>query len=178
MRTDEFTEGIKKVEQKYGYKFKVYRAFDETIVMLLKNEEPNRVLCRIDEYGSFEYMNYLPVFEDKDLKEIDAIRKLDSLFRKYCDTSINKRTPLEKVKRYHLRHKWMGGDHEYLSLLIDYDIDKPTMEYYIYSIFAAHGLKNDLDISTCNAFTIEEIEKIKKKFNTELKEYEMVEADH
>lgn len=69
----------------------------------------------------------------------------------------------EEEKKFYLRHRWMGNSWwKYLNQLDDG------------SYFIREG---DLVPSLKNTFSLKEIEEIKKKFNTELKDFELVEVE-
>ena len=69
----------------------------------------------------------------------------------------------EEEKKFWLKHKWMGNIWwKYLNQLDDG------------SYFIREG---DLVSSLKNTFTLKEIEEIKKKFNTDLADFELVEVE-
>lgn len=93
---------------------------------------------------------------------LDQTRKirLFDLIIEYARTPIEDR---EEEKKFYLRHRWMGNSWwKYLNQLDDG------------SYFIREG---DLVPSLKNTFSLKEIEEIKKKFNTELKDFELVEVE-
>lgn len=112
------------------------------------------IVAMIDEermYGIYLYNKFydLPAESQKELYEI---------FYKYAKTP-----PGERANRYYLRHKWLGeDDSNYLNLVNNYAFEICT--------------KKEID-KYKTQFTAEEIKAIKKKYNTDLKEFEIVEVE-
>lgn len=80
---------------------------------------------------------------------------------KFAETPIEER---EEEKKFYLRHKWMAYENENnLTLCF------PTGKYYL-----SHSTENNGYKTT---FTLKEIEEIKKEFDTDLKDFELVEVE-
>ncbi len=72
----------------------------------------------------------------------------------------------EREKKFYLKHRYLrstGGNILYFSIYIEYDFSILT--------YRRHSSE------TKQQFTLEEIEEIKKKFNTDLKDFELVEVE-
>ena len=96
----------------------------------------------------------------KNLLAEDEREKVYRLLTKLAETDLEDR---EEEQKYYLRHKWIGGDYtNYLNLAID-------------KKFEIESKASDLNFKT--QFTLEEINKIKEKFNTNLEDFEMVEVE-
>lgn len=92
---------------------------------------------------------------DKDVQE-----KLFDLLIEYARTPIEER---EEEKKFYLRYKWINADYNYLNY--DHRLN-------------VYGLDRILNYNwTKNRFTLEEIEEIKKKFDTDLSDFEIVEVE-
>lgn len=118
-----------------------------------------------DDRVAFAYIDYEGVWEceEIELEKLEAYRRhaLIDGFIEYAQTPARERWTPEK---YYLKHKWIlknyGG---YLS------IRKETGEVFL--------LGSNWDDNVYQmTFTKEEIEKIKRKYDTDLKEFEMIEA--
>lgn len=83
---------------------------------------------------------------------------------KFAETPIDER---EEEKKYYLRHRWIEADglHWYLSR----SEDGRSYEYSLKD-FKFEGNKD-------KEFTLSEIEEIKKQFNTDLSDFELVEVE-
>lgn len=92
--------------------------------------------------------------DDKDLNMIKAAVE-------FAETPIKER---EEEKKFYLKHRWMAYENEnYLTLCF------PTGKYYL-----SHSTENNGYKTT---FTLKEIEEIKKKFDTDLADFELVEVE-
>lgn len=90
----------------------------------------------------------------------DEKEKIYVLLTKLAETDLEDR---EEEKKYYLRHKWISdGGCQYLNL----NTDKNKYDISSKSNFAEFKTQ----------FTLEEINKIKEKFNTDLSDFEMVEV--
>lgn len=99
------------------------------------------------------FRDYLP----EELQE-----KTFNLLVEYARTPIEER---EEPKKYYLKHKWLtnnGGSYNCLNFYADEN------QYLIESGTTMCGFKTK--------FTLEEIEELKKKLNTDLKDFEIVEV--
>lgn len=112
-----------------------------------------RTVAMIDEekmYGIYLYNTFY------DLPE-ESQKELNEIFYKYAKTPLGERTD-----RYYLKHKWIGEDGaNYLNLY------KGDFEIYSQIEHADYQTK----------FTKAEVEEIKKRFNTDLKEFEIIEVE-
>lgn len=92
--------------------------------------------------------------DSKDLKMLKASIE-------FAETSIEDR---EEEKKFYLRHRWLEcNEADYLNFEI-------SGNYY--------GLNSKRDVSWAKTkFTLKEIEKIKAKFDTDLKDFELVEVE-
>ena len=96
--------------------------------------------------------------EFMDLNEGDKGLLFD-LIVEYISTPIEER---EEEKKYYLRHKWVSTE-SYVNYLI-------KIKSYV--------LSNDYqDESVQTRFSMNEIEEIKEKFNTDLSDFEMIEVE-
>ena len=90
----------------------------------------------------------------------DEREKIYVLLTKLAETDLEDR---EEEKKYYLKHKWISySGRQYLNLNTDknkYDINSKS---------------NSAEFKT--QFTLEEINKIKEKFNTDLSDFEIVEV--
>lgn len=86
-------------------------------------------------------------------------KELFDLISEYVKTPIDER---EEPKKYYLRHKWVSTE-TYVNYLI-------KIKSYV--------LSNDYqDESVQTRFSMNEIEEIKEKFNTDLSDFEMIEVE-
>ena len=93
--------------------------------------------------------------------ELTHKEELFDLIIKYAKTPIEER---EEPKKYYLMHKWIQkNDYNYLTI----DLDDTT--YYLDDI-------EGYDWSE-NKFTHEEIDEIKEKYNTDLRDFDIVEVE-
>ncbi len=96
----------------------------------------------------------------KNLLAEDEREKVYELLTKLAETDLEDR---EEEKKYYLRHKWLTSDNgfNYLNLYTDKN------RYIIETNGSFNSFKTQ--------FTLEEINKIKEKFNTNLEDFEMIE---
>ena len=97
-----------------------------------------------------------------DLKYPLPLKELYKLCFEYASTPIEDR---EEEKKFYLRHRLIQTDGCYMYLQKTSD-DADMMSVRIF------GFKDDYDLK----FTLKEIEEIKKKFDTDLKDFELVEV--
>ena len=79
-------------------------------------------------------------------------------------------TPLEdreEEKKFYLKHRWIVQAGDYKTGFLNYDTTNDIL--YIYSEHHTHFVKTQ--------FTLKEIEEIKKKFDTDLADFELVEVE-
>ena len=97
-----------------------------------------------------------------DLKHPSPLKELYKLCFEYASTPVKDR---EEAKKFYLRHRLIQTDGCYMYLQKTSD-DADMMSVRIF------GFKDDYDLK----FTLKEIEEIKEKFDTDLKDFELVEV--
>lgn len=166
MKTEKLEQKLKQIESEYGVKFSIYKRRDEIRIMLINDSGKTSDVCTIGEYKTYDFKIQYG-FDDL---EDEAKEKLLKLLFLYTSTPPKDRKPIKLEKTYYLEHKWIGKGHfaNYLIFYKPIEEDNPYLEdleqasYIDSSIFQ---------------FTEKQIEQIKQKYNTDLKEFEMVEVE-
>lgn len=81
----------------------------------------------------------------------------------FAETAIDYR---EEEKKFYLRHKWIF-DKDFYMYLRKTSYDDKKMSFGVVNFSRNDGLQ----------FTLKEIEEIKEKYNTDLKDFEMIEVE-
>ena len=147
MKTSEFKFGIKEL----GYD--IEKSADRLYVKSGKNIVAS---VGIDESGivNTDFCKF------DELKNIERVQLLNLLYR-YGITTIEYR---EEPKKYYLKHKWIETeDCNYLNFIVK------DNNYILYS-------QNHNKIYK-TTFTQKEIDEIKKKYNTDLNDFEVIEVE-
>ena len=147
MKTKEF---IKRVEE-LGYKIFKNNIGGNITYFTIFNSEGYK-LAFVRENKLFEISIYSDNIEEK----------LFNLIIEYAKTPVEDRE--EKEKRYYLRHKWISD--ETLTYLY---FDKEYNSYILNLTVGRNSRKKE--------FTEEEIKGLKKTFNTDLKDFEIIEVE-
>jgi len=107
---------------------------------------------------------YVITFYHHEKLLLTNIDKLFDLLIEYAKTPIDKR---EEEKKFYLKHRWLksGGLYMYVK-----HHTKPYGEEYEL-VSCTYGEINDMQ------YTIKEIEEIEEKFDTDLKDFELVEVE-
>ena len=98
-----------------------------------------------------------------DLKDPLPLEELYKLCFEYASTPVKDR---EKEKKFYLRHRYLVQAGDYTTAFLNYDIDNDRL--YVYTKVQTYSVKTQ--------FTINEIEDIKKKLDTDLADFELVEV--
>ena len=93
----------------------------------------------------------------------DLKKQLFDIISKYTSTPIDKR---EEEKMFYLRHRWIF-DKDFYIYLQKASYDDREISLGVINFRGNDGLK----------FTLKEIGEIKKKFNTDLKDFELIEVE-
>ena len=150
MKTKEF---IEKVEE-LGYLIK-----DCYVYWQIRNKE-NSVVAIVDKNVLFKFSTD---FNDWDYILDDDKDKLLSLIVEFARTAIDDR---EKEKKFYLKQRWFKPESIYMNYLNHWT---GTNEYWL-------DYKNETkEVQT--QFTLKDIEEIKKKFDTDLADFELVEVE-
>ena len=99
-----------------------------------------------------------------DLKYPLPLDELYKLCFEYASTPIEDR---EEEKKFYLRHRYLVQAGDYTTAFLNYDINNDRL--YVYTKPQTFSVKTQ--------FTINEIEEIKEKFDTDLKDFELVEVE-
>lgn len=166
MKTEELEQEIKKIENDFGIKFSLYKRRDELRVMLINDSGRTSDVLTISELKSYDFKIQ---YGFNDLED-EVKDKLLKLLYKYISTPPKDRKPIKLEKTYYLEHKWIGKGH-YTNYLIFY---KPIEEDNPYLDSLEEASYSD---DSLFEFTKDQIEQIKQKYNTDLKEFEIVEVE-
>lgn len=152
MKTKEFKNKI----LEFGFYFKAYH---NGRTCIFSDFELNKLVAIVDTEACFSADLDYRSFDDL---EHERKEELFNLIVEYARTPIEER---EEPKKYYLKHKWLtnnGGSYNCLNFYVDEN------KYSIESDSDMYGFKTQ--------FTQAEIDKIKEKFNTDLKDFEIVEV--
>lgn len=149
MKTREVIKEVKRLG------FTVKNDFELRIVIY------NQEMITVAIVYSDRLFNINTAFDAFDMVEKDKKEKLIHLIVEYARTPVEER---KEEKKYYLKHKWLSDSgRRYLNLYID---------------------KNEYEINTDSnlaefktQFTQAEIDEIKRKFNTSLEDFEIVEVE-
>lgn len=138
---------------------------DNGFIVKLSNNKKNELLVYYDAIPmgyilrNFQYhMSITPYY--KILENSLKIKLLDIMYE-YARTPVEER---ENKKKYHLKHRWLDFSKKGYVLGYNSTLD----EYLIVTKFFSKRFKTE--------FTEKEIDEIKKRFNTTLDGFEMVEV--
>lgn len=147
MKTKEF---IKKVEE-LGLRVKnCYKAFE------ISNATNQIAFVEEEKTLAFSTTFYKYYDLDEEIKE-----KLFDLLVEYARTPIEER---EEEKKYYLRHRWLC------------DYTKHSFKF-LNKVNDAYSINDDFETAQVKTeFTQKEIDNIKKTFNTDLSDFEMIEV--
>ena len=151
MKTNELKSLLEKID--YSVKH-----INETIV--IKNEYGN-VIATIEKDITFKFSTQYFAWNDISYNEQKVIL---SYIMGYAATPVDERG---EEKKFYLKHKWItsGGFYMYVT-----HHTKPYGE--VYELLSwRYGEINGMQL------TLKEIEKIKKEFDTDLKDFEMIEVE-
>lgn len=149
MRIDE----LKRIAEENGYEF--YNGYVRIEISRRIGDSDCKNEIVINKYSLNELWISIVDCQDNDLKVIKAAIE-------FAETPIPDR---EEEKKFYLKHRWIFNKDFYMYLQkTSYDEKKMSVR--------------SLDFSDGNdiKFTLKEIEKIKKKFDTDLKDFELVEV--
>lgn len=150
MKTVEFMNEIREL----GLYFKDYR---DMIFIYSDIEQSKTIACIYTDI----YFSIDTVYREFERLEDHRKERLINLIIDYVKTPIEER---KKEKKYYLRHKWLSyNGRQYLNLYINEN------ECLIDTKHSYDNIKTQ--------FTQAQIEDIKKKFNTNLEDFEMVEVE-
>ena len=151
MKTKEF---IRRVE---GLEFEVQNGKEYYIIKDIDGE----VIASINKLITFQICTDFNAWDElcDDLK-----KQLFDIISKYTSTPIDER---EEYKKFYLRHKWIF-DKDFYMYLQKTSYDDKKMSFGVINFRGNDGLQ----------FTLKEIEEIKEKFNTDLKDFELVEVNN
>lgn len=150
MKTKEFIRKIENLgfEIEKGFsEFIITSPFDTWIAVVDRKE-----ICQINNnYSEWGLLN-------------DSFKKeVFNIISEYASTPPDER---KEEKKYYLRHRWIF-DKDFYMYLRKTSYDDKEMRLGIINFCGNDGLQ----------FTLKEIEKIKKNFNTDLKDFEMIEVE-
>lgn len=153
MKIDE----LKRIAKENEYTIKKYDEF-KVYKLVRKVGEYNVVVNSISIDADIRNLLFLNTIycDEKDLNMIKAAIK-------FAETPIDER---EEKKKFYLRHKWIF-DKDFYIYLRKTSYDDKEMSLGVINFRGNDGLQ----------FTLEEIEKIKEKFDTDLKDFELVEVE-
>lgn len=149
MKTNEF---IRRVEE-LGF---VYEKGEEVYYIYNKEGTKYASVCH-DIPNQISNMERVWDFLDKEEQ-----KKLFDLLVEYAKTPIEDR---EEEKKYYLKHRWLENREE--CNYLNFDIN---------GLYYSLNTKPEARLSKTK-FTINEIEEIKEKFNTDLADFELVEVE-
>ena len=150
MRTKEF---IKKVEE---LGFEVW--ISGSTAYVLKDERYTVARVKTKRACAIDFFYLLNERLDKEISE-----KLFDIIVEYAKTPIEDR---EEEKKFYLRHRYLVQAGDYTTAFLNYDINNDRL--YVYTKVQTYSVKTQ--------FTVKEMEEIKEKFDTDLKDFELVEV--
>lgn len=154
MKTKEF---IKKVEELGFYVDKERRIFS---IYGSDDQTDDMPLAFVDRYYPYQINSS---FMELNTLNNTAKKELFKLLTDYASTPIEER---QEDKKFYLRHRWFkctNGDSRYFQI---YESDGTP---WLNAMYTVKGYKKQ--------FTLKEIEEIKKKFDTDLADFEIVEVE-
>lgn len=149
------TKVLKSLLEKMDYSVKRING-----MIVIENEYGNAI-ATVEEDGAFKFSTQYFAWDFISYSEQKVIL---SYIMGYAATPVNER---EEEKKFYLKHKWItsGGFYMYVT-----HHTKPYGE--VYELLSwRYGEINGMQ------FTLKEIEKIKKEFDTDLKDFEMIEVE-
>lgn len=148
MKTKEF---IKRVEE-LGYDVKLRNNYIQII-----RDEFVAVVVYIDVMYSIAFHQIIKTSWNNGDKLFDLIVE-------YAKTPVDKR---EEEKKFYLRHRWLTSGSFYMYVKNYTKLYGEVYELVSWRCGEINGMQ----------FTLKEIEKIKKEFNTDLKDFEIIEVE-
>lgn len=150
MRTKEF---IKRVEE-LGLKVIAY----ESNCLIVHN---GVTVADVDNFIPMQISTYYYEYD----KLCDGDReKFFDLLVEYAKTPIEDR---EEEKKFYAKHRYLVQAGDYTTAFLNYATNNDRL--YVYTKAQTYSVKTQ--------FTLKEIEEIKKKLNTDLKDFELVEVE-
>ena len=157
MKTKEFLKRVKKLGFEVGIE---YGRNGELFEFRIGDDEEDFVVI----WPKFTFAISTIEYGFVDLKDPLPLEELYKLCFEYASTPVKDR---EEEKKFYLRHRWIFNKDFYMYLQkTSYDDKKMSVRVFGFS-------DNDDDIK----FSEKEIEDIKKKFDTDLADFELVEVE-
>lgn len=158
MKTKEFIERVKSLGLDVEYD---YHSYEENLEVVLFNA----LIANVSNDCEYEFDTNYP-----DFRKLSKKRKKDlfELLVEYSSTPIEER---EQEKKYYLKHKFLQNDYYY---------DNDDEHCYLNNYTPKNNLLLKSKAATDDyktQFTKQEIEEIKKDFNTSLDDFEIIEVE-
>lgn len=160
MKYSEFKKAIEEWCKKWNLEALIEEDNYWTVIRSRRIDSQLNIVAMI--YNKTPYVLNLSSSGNMDL-EHEIINELSKIVTKFANTMPADRTDKEKI--YRLKHKYMCmfGDPVYL------------IEHFATDLFTVDV--DDSQYCGNREFTLEEIEEIKKKFDTDLKDFELIEVE-
>lgn len=148
MKTKEFINGVNELG------FEIIRAGSHIDIMF------NDFIVA----GVYTDQMHVMTFYSHEKLLLTNVDKLFHLLVEYAETPLEDRV---EEKKFYLKHRWIVQAGDYKTGFLNYDTNNDIL--FIYSEHHTHLIKTQ--------FTLKEIEEIKEKFDTDLKDFELVEVE-
>lgn len=152
MNIKEFEEELKKIDKDTSIEHSALKGYTHTVLL------DWLTMVRFDINDS----SFMGIGDDLTLSD-EKTRSIIDLSLKFMQTPVDERLV---PRRFYLRHKWLCDARDTVE-------DNYLRKYAEWFVIG----KNINDYMYQSTFTLKEIEEIKKKFDTDLADFEMVEVD-